>query len=137
MIPLLQIPSILFKYRKWIAYGIAALLLITLVLGWRHNLITAAHRDGVIEGSAKVQAQWDKAVEAANRETARRDSEYQALQGERDKVALEVQALLNRPLPAPRLLIREVPTDAPVSSCPRLGPDFLRLYNAAADAADH
>ncbi len=120
------------KYRKLIGYAIAALLLISLVLAWRHSLIS----DGIKLGREQVRKEWANSIMIANREISIRDAKYAALQGERDKAKAEVEAIRNRPIPAPRTLIVEVPTNAPVSTRPHLGPDFLRSYNAAADAAD-
>ncbi len=132
MIPLIQLPALAWKYRRLIGYGLAVLAIFAIFLAYRHSLIKMGREQGRLE----VRAEWDEAISFANREIAAKDAAYQALQSERDKVALEVQDLRNRPLPAPRTLIREVPTDAPVSTCPRLSPDFLREYNARADAAD-
>ena len=124
--------SILWQYRKWIGYGLAVLAILAMFLSYRHSLI----KMGREQGRAEIRILWDESIAKANREILARDAAYQALQSERDKVALEVQELLNRPPPAPRTLIREVPTDAPVTTCPRLSPQFLQEYNARTDAAN-
>ena len=122
----------LLKYRKWIGYGIAVLLVLSLFFAYRHSLI----KMGRDEGREEIRKEWAASIAVANGEIARKDAAYQALQSERDKVALEVQALRNRPLPAPKTLVVEVPTSAPVSTRPRISADFLRVYNSLAGAAD-
>ena len=133
MFPLMHIPSILFKYRRLIGYGLAVLAILAMLLTYRHSLI----QDGVKLGREQVRKEWANSITVANREISMRDAAYAALQGERDKAKAAYIALLNRPPAAPRTLIREVPTDAPAATCPRLSPDFRVRYNAAADAADH
>ena len=122
----------LLKYRKLIGYGLAVLLVVSLFFSYRHSLI----KMGREEGREEVRKEWAASITVANGEIAKKDAAYAALQSERDKAMAEVNALLNRPQPAPKTLIREVPTSAPVATCPRLSADFLRNYNATADAAD-
>ena len=122
----------LLKHRKLIGYGLAVLIVAMSFLAYRHSLI----QDGVKLGREQVRKEWAYSISVANGEIEKKNKAYAALQGERDKAKAEVEDLRNQPLPAPKTLIREVPTSAPVSSCPRLSPDFLHSYNALADAAD-
>ena len=133
MFPLIQLPALAWKYRRLIGYGLAVLAIIAMFLTYRHSLI----QDGVKLGREQVRREWAASITVANGEIAKKDAAYAALQGERDKAKAEYLALLNRPQAAPRTLIREVPTDAPAATCPRLSPDFRMRYNSAADAADH
>jgi hypothetical protein len=132
VIPLPPPLALAWKFRKWIGYGLAILAIIAIFLTYRHSLIKMGREQGRLE----VRAEWDEAVSVANREIAAKDAAYQALQGQRDMMAAEVQALLNRPPPDPVKLIVRIPTDAPVSSCPDRSPEWRLQYNALADAAD-
>jgi hypothetical protein len=123
---------LVWKYRKWIGYGLVICSVLALFFAYRHALI----KKGREEGRAEVLAKWDEAISVSNREIAKKDTAYAALQGERDKASAEVQALLNRPPPDPRTLIVRIPTDAPVTSCPDRSPEWVRAYNALAAAAD-
>jgi hypothetical protein len=53
----------LLKYRKWIGYGLAVVLLVGLFLAYRHSLIEMGDK----RGAARIQALWD-------RDTAKRDT---------------------------------------------------------------
>lgn len=52
--------AFLLANRKWIGYGLAAVLVAALLLAYRHSLIV----DGRRQGEAKVQALWDADVAA-------------------------------------------------------------------------
>ena len=130
MIPFLKLA---WTYRKWIGYGIAVLAIFATLWTLLHNYGVRHYNDGI----ADEKVLWAKSIEAANAKVRKQDADYLALQRERDKAKAEIEALRNRPPAAPRTLIREVPTDAPAATCPRLSPDFRMRYNAASDAADH
>jgi hypothetical protein len=140
MIPLLlasKLPLV-WKYRKWIGYGIAALALLALFLTYRHGLIQ--------KGRAEVRAEW--ALETAKAKTLRiKWYEEQVAEAKTAQKKLEADTAdlsakladaqarnetLRKALARASMVIHE-PT---IPGCPpssRLGPDFRLLFNAAVD----
>lgn len=124
--------SLIWKYRKWLAYGLAALAVA--LLAWR----VAAWRDGYLKREAAVAAlhKEKEAREADLRQYAqdveRSEQERAALQGDLDAIRARFD---NLPIPAPKTLIRtvEVPRETQVTSCPepRVSVDFVRVFNDA------
>ena len=87
---------------------------------------------GVEATESRWEAKWAKAEAEARARAEALDAAYRASEADRARLAALVRNL--PPPPPPRTLIREVPTDAPVNSCPRLSPAFRLRWNA--DPAD-
>ena len=87
---------------------------------------------GVEATETAWQAKWSKPEAEAKARAEALDAAYRASEADRARLAALVRNL--PPPPPPRTLIREVPTDAPVTSCPRLSSQFRVFYNA--DPAD-
>lgn len=132
MFPLTHIPSILFKYRKWIVYGVAVLAV--LILAWR----IAAWRDGYLKlGQAQEALRNEQQARANDRKTYTEniliaEKEAQALAHDLGEIRSK---FANMATPLPKTLIRtvEVPREIPVTSCPepRVSPEFVRVWNDA------
>jgi hypothetical protein len=130
MIPFLPL---LLRYRRWIAYGLAAL-----AVAWA--LWAAIDGYGDRRASAEkaaVMARWAAATEASNAENRARDAEYERTKGERDAAMTQVAAILNRPPVDPKTLIVRVPTDAPGITCPDRGSEFRLRFNEIATSAGY
>ena len=123
----------LWKVRRWIGYGIAALAVV-----WALWAVVDGYGDRRAKAAADgVRAEWAAATEAANAATKAKDAAYQRASGERDAYAEQVSARLQRPQIDPKTLIVRVPTDAPGITCPDRSPAWRVQYNAiAAGTAD-
>ena len=120
---------ILNKLRPALPYILLSVALIAGVWGFHRW----SYGKGVEATETRWEAKWAKAEAEARARTQAADEAYRALQGERDRLAAVVRNL--PPPPPPRTLIREVPTDAPVTSCPRLSPSFRLRWNSDPAAA--
>lgn len=124
--------SLIWKYRKWLAYGLAALAVV--LLAWR----VAAWRDGYLKRESAVAA-LHKEKEAREADLRKFAQDVEQSEQERAKLQRDLSSIQERfdnlPIPAPKTLIRtvEVPRETPVTSCPepRVSVDFVRVFNDA------
>lgn len=133
MIPLGELPLLAWKYRRWIAYGIAGLAVA--ILAWR----VAAWREGYQARNAAVAALED---ERKAREDDRKVYDYNLKQSKASAEALSAdlsairQRYANMQPPAPKTLIRtiEVPIAPQQTTCPdpRISAAFVGLWNEQA-----
>ena len=120
---------------NWVKLGISIAALVAVFLsgwtvnGWRYQ----AKADAQHRAQLAAQTQADQEAAKANAETTQRErealSKIQSLQDSNAQLLQEIdhaQTLIQTPAP----LASTHPGPA-IAACPRLGPDFLRLYNAA------
>lgn len=123
--------SLIWKYRKWIAYGLAVLAVV--LLAWR----VAAWRDGYLKRESAVAAlhKEKEAREADLRKFAQdveqSEKERAALQGDLDAIRAK---FANVPPPKTVIVTKEVPIAPGQTTCPepRISSDWRLHYNAVA-----
>lgn len=120
--------SLIWKYRKWLAYGLAVLAVV--LLAWR----VAAWRDGYLKRESAVAA-LHKEKEAREADLRKFAQDVEQSEQERAKLQRDLSSIQERfdNLPPPKTIIkiREVPIAPGQTTCPvpRVSTDFVRVWN--------
>lgn len=103
----------------------AAFLAVTALLGGTY---AKGRANGVRAAEARCEAKFAQAEEKAM--LAIREAEERYMEEHRQRLELLEAARTLPDPPPPRTLIREVPVDAPVLTCPKLSSTFRVSFNA-------
>lgn len=104
---------------------LVAVLAVVAVLGGTYVKGRSAGQEAA---QAQCSERFDAARAAAEQRLEEAQAAYEAERAERVRLAARLRNL--PPPPEPRTLVREVPVNATVTTCPRLSPDFRMHFNA-------
>jgi hypothetical protein len=131
VIPLPPALTFAWRYRRWVAYGLAVVAVAALL--WRVNVWhdKAGKLDAAVKALATEEAAHKATVAAQVAENARSQAEREALAADLAGIRAKFAGIV---IPTPKTLVRivEVPRGtSETCPSPRVSPDFVRVWNDA------